>query len=86
MGGVIVVLTRGMGEWLTYRSPVRYPVVLERLGGLFFDGRRSCTEDSFIGRSGLCRGESLVVSILEDLRPKRALKRFREKIEIMHKK
>ena len=65
MGGVVVLLTRGMGEQLTYGIPARYPVVLvERLGGLFFDGRRSCTEDSFVGRSGLYRGESLVVSIL----------------------
>ena len=54
MGGVIVLLTRGMGEWLTYRIPARYPVVLvECLGGWFFDGRRFCTEDSFVGCSGL---------------------------------
>ena len=65
MGGVIVLLTRGMGERSTYGIPARYPVVLvERLGGLFFDGRRSCTEDSFVGRLGLYRCESLVVSIL----------------------
>ena len=65
MGGVIIILTRGMGEWLTYGSPARYCVVLvERLGGLFFDSRRSCTKDSFVGRSGLYRGESLVVSML----------------------
>ena len=38
-----------MGKQLTYRIPARYRVVLvERLGGLFFDGRRSCTEDSFL--------------------------------------
>ena len=37
---------------------------MERLGGLFFDGRRSCAEDSFVGRSGLYRGESFVVSVL----------------------
>ena len=61
MGGVIVLLTRGIEERLTYGIPARYPVVLvERLGGLFFDGRRFCTEDSFVGRSGLY----LVVSIL----------------------
>ena len=48
MGGVIVLLTRGMGERLMYGIPARYPVVLvERLAGLFFDGRRSCTDDSF---------------------------------------
>ena len=48
MGGVII-LTRGMGKWLTYGIPARYRVVLvEHLGGLFFDGRRSCTEDSFL--------------------------------------
>ena len=65
MGEVIVLLTRGMGERLTYGILARYPVVLvKRLGGLFFDGRRFCTEDSFVGRSGLYRGESLVVSIL----------------------
>ena len=65
MGGVVVLLTRGMGERLTYGISARYPVVLvERLGGLCFDGRHSCTEDSFVGRSGLYRGDSLVVSIL----------------------
>ena len=65
MGGVIVLLTRGMGEWLMYGIPARYPVVLvERLGGLFFDSRRFCTKDSFVGHSGLYHGESLVVSIL----------------------
>ena len=65
MGGVIVLLTRGMGERLTCGIPAHYPVVLvERLGGLFFDGRHSCTKDSFVGRSGLYRCESLVVSIL----------------------
>ena len=65
MGRVIVLLTRGMGERLTYGIPARYSVVLvERLGGLFFDNRHFCTEDSFLGHSGLYRGESLVVSIL----------------------
>ena len=39
MGGIIMKLTRGMGEWLTYGILARYRVVLvERLGGLFFDG------------------------------------------------
>ena len=34
MGGVIVLLTRGMGEQLIYGIPARYRVVLmERLGG-----------------------------------------------------
>ena len=47
MGGVIIILTREMGEWLTYGIPAHYCVVLvERLGGLFFDSRRSCTKDS----------------------------------------
>ena len=47
------------------RDPARHHVVLvERLGGLFFDGRRSCAGDSFTGHLGLYRGESLVVSIL----------------------
>ena len=65
MGGFIIILTRGMGERLMYRIPARYRVVLvERLGGLFFDSRRSCTKDSFAGRSSLYRGESLVVCIL----------------------
>ena len=50
MGGVII-LTWGMGERLTYGIPARYRVVLvERLGGLFFAGRRSCTEDSLVIR------------------------------------
>ena len=71
MGGVIVLLTRGMGERLTYGIPARYPVVLvESLGGLLFDGRRSCTEDSFVGRSALYRGESLVVTNLYSLVPR----------------
>ena len=48
MGGVNIILTRGMGERLTYGIPARYCVVLmERLGGLFFDGGRSCVRDSF---------------------------------------
>ena len=52
MGGVIIILNRGMGKRLTYGIPARYCVVLvERLGGSFFDGRRSCTEDSFAGHS-----------------------------------
>ena len=34
------------------------------LGGLLFDGRHSCTEDSFIGHSGLYCGDCLAVSIL----------------------
>ena len=54
MGGVIVLLTRGMGERLMYGILARYPVVsVERLGGLFFNGWRTCTEDSFVGRSDL---------------------------------
>ena len=41
-----LIITRGMGERLTYGILARYRVVLvERLGGLFFAGRRSCTED-----------------------------------------
>ena len=52
MGGVIFILTKGVGERLTYGIPARYRVVLvERLGGLFFDGRRSSAADSFAGRS-----------------------------------
>ena len=48
MGGVIIILTRGMGKWLTYGSPAHYCVVLlERLGGLFFDSRHSCTQRFF---------------------------------------
>ena len=48
MGGVIVILTRGMGERLTYGIPARYRVVLmERLGSLFFDCERSSVGDSF---------------------------------------
>ena len=61
----LVNLIRGMGERLTYGILARYRVVLlERLGGLFFDGRRSCAGDSFAGHSGLYRGESVVVSKL----------------------
>ena len=48
MGGVIIILTRGMGKRLTYGIPARYRVVLmERLEGLFFDGGRSCVGDPF---------------------------------------
>ena len=39
-------------------------VLVERLGGFFFDGRRSCTEDSFAGHSGLYCGDYLTVSIV----------------------
>ena len=60
----LIILTRGMGERLTYGILARYCVVLvECLGGLFFDGRHSCIRDSFAGHSGLYRGDSLVVSI-----------------------
>ena len=49
-----------MDERLTYGILARYCVILvERLGGLFFDSRRFYTKDSFVGRSGLYRGESL---------------------------
>ena len=48
MGGVIVILTRGMGKRSTYGIPARYCVVLmECLEGLFFDGGRSHVGDSF---------------------------------------
>ena len=53
-----------MGERLTYGILARYRVVLvERLGGLFFAGRRSCTEDY----SGLYCGGYLTVSIISCL-------------------
>ena len=62
---ILTVLTRGMGERLTNGIPARYCVVLvERLGGLFFNGRRSLGRDTFTGHSGLYCGESLVVSTL----------------------
>ena len=65
MGGVHIILTWGVGERLTYGIPAHYRVVLvERLGGLFLDGRYSYAGDSFAGHSGLYHGESLVVSIL----------------------
>ena len=47
MGGVIIILNRGMGEQLTYWIPARYRVLVERLGGFFFNGRRSCADDSY---------------------------------------
>ena len=47
MGGVIIILTRGMGERLTYGIPARYRVVLKRLGGLFFNVGCSCVGGSF---------------------------------------
>ena len=47
LGGVIIILTRGVGKWLTYGIPARYRVVLvEHLGGLLFDDRHSCAGDS----------------------------------------
>ena len=54
MGGVIITLTRRMGE-PTYRLPQTRcrPVCL---GGLLFGGRRFCTEDAFTGHSGLYCG------------------------------
>ena len=65
MGGIIMILTRGMGEQLTYGILAPYCVVLvERLGGLFFDGGSSCAGDSFAGHSGLYCCKSLMVSIL----------------------
>ena len=66
MGGVIIliIITRGMGERLTDRILARYCFVLvERLGGLFFAGRRSCTEDY----SGQYCGDHLTVSIISCL-------------------
>ena len=53
-----------MGKWLTYGIPARNRVLVECLGGLFFNGRRSCTEDSFAGHLGLCFGDFLTVSIV----------------------
>ena len=54
MGGLIIILTRGMGEQLTYGIPACYRVVLVKcLGGLFFNGRHSCARDSFAGHLGL---------------------------------
>ena len=65
MGGATIILNRGVGKRLTYVIPARYHVVLvDRLGGFFFDGRHSCTEDSFAGHSGLYCGDFLMVSIL----------------------
>ena len=50
-----------MGERLTYGILARYRVVLvERLGGLFFAGRRSRTEDN----SGLYCGDHLTVLLV----------------------
>ena len=69
MGEVIVILTRGMGERLTYKILARYRVVLmERLGGLFFDGGRSCVGDSFRWSLGsvplrVSRGEYMVCMV-----------------------
>ena len=61
MGGVIIILTRGMGEWSTYGLPLSF--LVGRLGGLCLDGRCSCTEDSFAGHSGLYCGDFLTVNI-----------------------
>ena len=62
MGGVIIMLAGRMGERLTYRISTSYRVVLmEHLGGLFFDVGRSCA--GVFRHSGLYHCESLVVSI-----------------------
>ena len=58
------LLTRGMGEQITYGILAHCHVLVECLGGLFFDGRCSCTRDSFPGYWASYRGDSLVVSIL----------------------
>ena len=53
-----------MGRRLTYKIPARYRVVLvERLEGLFFDSRHSCTEDSFLV-VWVCIAASILVSHL----------------------
>ena len=59
MGGVIITLTRGMGEPM----PQTRCVLVGHLGGLLFGGRRFCTDDSFAGHSGLCCGDFLTVGI-----------------------
>ena len=61
MGGVIITLTRGMGEPRYCLSLTHCRSV--RLGGLF-GGRRFCTEDSFAGYSGLCCGDFFAVSTI----------------------
>ena len=61
MGGVITTLTMGIGK-LTYGLSLS-----SCLGGvsgdLLFDGRHSCTEDSFTGHPGLYCGDFLVVLV-----------------------
>ena len=65
MGGVIINFTRGICERFTYGIPARYCVILmEHLGGLFFNGGAPVPEILFAGHSGLYHCESLVVSIL----------------------
>ena len=54
MGGVIITLTRGVGEPMYGLS--LSSCLAAHLGGLF-DGRRSFTEDSFAGHSGLYCGD-----------------------------
>ena len=61
MSGVILILTMGMGEQSTNGCRL---ILVGHLGGLFFDGKCSCTEDSFAGHLGLYCGDFLVVSIL----------------------
>ena len=60
-GGVITTLTMGIGK-LTYGLSLS-----SRLGGvsgdLLFDGRHSCTEDSFTGHPGLYCGDLLAVLV-----------------------
>ena len=61
MGGVIIILTRGMGERLTYGIPARYRVVLMDCSSMV---GAPVSEILFAGHSGLYRCESLVMSIL----------------------
>ena len=65
MGGIIITLTRGMDE-LTYKLSLTTCnlVLVECLGGLFFDGKHFCTEDSFAGHLGLYCGNFLAAGIL----------------------
>ena len=60
MGGVIIILTRGMGKPMYGLSLLSHSV-MGCLGGLLFNGRCSCTEDSSTGNLGLYCGDSLTV-------------------------
>ena len=65
IGGVIIKLTRGVGEltWCLSQTGCCLVLAMGHLGGLLFSSRCFYTEDSFTGHSGQYCGNVLAVSI-----------------------